>query len=91
MSPEKRFPNWVRYSSVGIEFAAAIVGFTLVGYWIDRQFGSAPWGLVAGLVLGFVGGFYNLVKQAIRATKEARIDDELARAREPGDRNRTEG
>jgi len=80
MSAEKRFPTWVRYSGVGVEFSAAVAGFAVVGYWIDSRFDSGPWGLVGGLILGFIGGLYNLVRQALQATKEARIEDEAARA-----------
>jgi F0F1-type ATP synthase assembly protein I len=81
MSADTRFPSWVRHSAVGIELAAAIGGFALVGYWIDRRYATDPWGLVAGLVLGLIGGLYNLVKQSLQAVREARVEDEAARAR----------
>jgi ATP synthase protein I len=79
MSAEKRFPTWVRYSGVGVEFSAAVAGFALVGYWIDNRFETGPWGLVGGLVLGLVGGLYNLVRQSLQAAREARIEDEATR------------
>jgi len=75
MSADKRFPNWVRHSGVGLELAGAVAGFALVGYWIDRHYGTSPWGLVVGVVLGIVGGLYNFVKEALRATREAQQDD----------------
>lgn len=37
-----------------------------VGYGVDRWAGTEPWGLVAGLFLGMVVGFYELVKLAYR-------------------------
>jgi hypothetical protein len=42
-----------------------------------------------GVVLGLVGGLYNLVKQSLQAVREARIEDQDAAARaehpkEPG-------
>jgi F0F1-type ATP synthase assembly protein I len=87
MSADSRFPGWVRHSGAGLELAGAIAGFALVGYWIDRRFETGPWGLVVGVILGFVGGFYNLVKQSLRAVREARVEDEAAKAQplnEPG-------
>jgi len=64
---------------VGLELAAAVAGFTLAGYWIDRHYGSQPWGTIIGVVLGLIGGLYNLVKQSLQAAREARIGDQQAR------------
>lgn len=44
----------------------AIVVLGGLGYAADRWFGSAPWGAFAGLMLGLVVGFYELVK-AVRS------------------------
>jgi F0F1-type ATP synthase assembly protein I len=73
---DDRFPPWLAYAGVGLELAGAVAGFTLIGYWADRHYGSAPWGLIAGLILGIVGGLYNLVKQSLQASREAKRDDE---------------
>jgi ATP synthase protein I len=51
--------------------AAAGASYTLVGaiillggigYAVDRWQGTAPWGLIIGLALGMIVGFYELVK-----------------------------
>lgn len=73
---DSRLPSWVRHSGVGLELAGAVAGFALIGYWIDRRYGTEPWGVVGGVVLGLVGGLYNLVKQSLQAAREARIEDE---------------
>ena len=53
--------------------AAAGASYTLVGgiillggigYAVDRWWGTAPWGLVIGLALGIVVGFYELIRTA---------------------------
>jgi ATP synthase protein I len=75
MSADKRFPDWVRHSGVGLELAGAVAGFSLIGYWIDRHYGTSPWGLVVGLALGVVGGLYNFVREALQATREAQQED----------------
>lgn len=66
--------HWIRYSGIGIEYAAALAGFALVGYWIDRHYDSSPWGVVIGAALGLVGATYNLVRMSLSAFKQ--IDDE---------------
>ena len=90
MSADSRLPGWVRHSGVGLELAGVTAGFALLGYWIDRRYGTAPWGVLVGVVLGLVGGLYSLVKQSLQAVREARIEDQAdaaARAepsKEPG-------
>jgi F0F1-type ATP synthase assembly protein I len=76
MSAERRLPGWVRHSGVGLELAGVLAGFTLIGYWIDSRYATEPWGVIAGVVLGMVGGLYNLVKQSLQAAREARVDDQ---------------
>ena len=80
MADKGRFPGWVRYSGVGLELAGAVAGFALIGYWIDGRYGSKPWGILIGLVLGLTGGLYNLIRQSLQAEREARIEDAAGRA-----------
>ena len=74
-----RFPGWVRYSGVGLELAGATAGLALVGYWIDGKYGTAPWGILGGVLVGIVGGLYNMVKQSLKAVREAKTDDDDAK------------
>jgi F0F1-type ATP synthase assembly protein I len=78
MSADRRFPGWVRYSGVGLELAGATAGLAFVGYWIDRRFGTEPWGILGGVVIGLVGGLYNLVRESLQAAREAKTEDQLA-------------
>ena len=87
MSPDRRFPGWIRYSGVGLELAVATAGLALVGSWVDRRFGTSPWGTIGGVVIGLAGGLFNLVKESLRAAREARSEDELARDA-PGSKER---
>lgn len=63
--------SWVRLSSIGVELVGAVVGFTLLGYWVDRRWGTEPWGLLAGIGLGLIGGMYNLIRQSLLASRDA--------------------
>ena len=82
MSPDRRSAGWIRYSGIGIEVAGAIAGFALIGYWLDGRFGTSPWCLLGGIVLGMVGGLYNLVRESLDAVREAGDEDAEAGKKE---------
>ncbi len=67
-------PGWLRHSGMGTEFAAAVAGFAFVGYWIDRHYGSQPWGVLVGAALGLTGGTYNLVRSSMKAFAQIEQD-----------------
>jgi ATP synthase protein I len=75
----RRYPGWVRHSGVGLELAGATAGLALIGYWVDGRFGTRPWGTIVGVVIGLVGGLYNLVRESLEAVREAKAEDERAR------------
>lgn len=76
--PERGRPGWIRFSGVGMEFAGAVAGFALVGYWVDRHYACSPWGVLIGTMLGLIGGMYNLIRESLGATREAKREDEAA-------------
>jgi F0F1-type ATP synthase assembly protein I len=60
---------------------AAAAGYTLIGailllgglgYAVDRWRGTAPWFLLAGLLLGIVVGFYELARTVWRSGRPPR-------------------
>lgn len=57
---------------MGVELAAAIVVPTLVGLWVDHEFGTGRKGVIVGATLGVVGGFYNFLRQALLLAKRDR-------------------
>lgn len=65
----------LRYAGMGLELAAAIIGLTLVGYWIDRTFDTGRVGLTIGAVLGIVGGMYNFIRQALEMVRQSDAAD----------------
>ena len=78
MSADRRFPGWVRHSGIGLELAGVTAGLALIGYWIDGRFGTTPWGIVVGVVIGLTGGLYNMVRESLDAVREARAEDKIA-------------
>ena len=69
--PESDKNQGLRYAGLGIEFAAAVAGLTLVGYWVDRHFGSSPWGVLTGAAIGLIGGTYNMIREALSAGRRS--------------------
>lgn len=63
----KNRPTWIRHSGVGIEFAGAVGGFALLGYWIDRHWDTKPWALLICVALGLTGATYNLIRETMKA------------------------
>ena len=47
-------------SHIGIVFAAFLGGAIYLGLEADKRFGTTPFGVLAGMLLGFFGGFYHL-------------------------------
>ena len=61
-----------------MELVGGIVGLALLGFWIDRHFETSPWGTLICVVLGLVGGLYNLVRSSFQAFSVKDEQDESA-------------
>lgn len=48
--------------SMGIAFFSAVVFMLLIGWGADLLFGTSPWGLVGGIVIGSIIGFFQLFR-----------------------------
>ena len=53
-SQAKAYRTYLRTSAVGLEFGLSIVVGALLGYFIDKYFKSAPYGLIIGVVIGSI-------------------------------------
>jgi F0F1-type ATP synthase assembly protein I len=58
------------YLTLGIQLAAAVVFFFLVGWWLDTKFGTNPVLKIVGLTLGFVGGMIKFLRSAFEMGKK---------------------
>jgi len=43
-------------------FIGTILAFAALGWLMDWKFGTGPWGVLAGLVLGFAGATIKIVR-----------------------------
>lgn len=63
-SPDARLARAAgRYAGVGLQFAASIIAFLYAGQWLDRRFGTAPWGVIGGVFLGASAAFYSIYRR----------------------------
>ena len=50
------------YGVVGIQLALTVVAGWFIGDYFDIKWQTSPWLALIGLVFGFVGGLYNLIR-----------------------------
>lgn len=64
--PKRKEPSGLggllRYGMAASELGFAVLGGLALGYWLDRLCGTSPWLTVAGLLLGFIGGLWTLIR-----------------------------
>jgi len=58
------------FLTMGIQLALTVVVCFFLGRWLDGFFNTAPWLMIAGLLLGIAGGFISFFRSAIQAGKE---------------------
>lgn len=78
--------RWVEelgpYLTMGIQLALGVVVFFFLGRWLDGALGTSPWLMIAGLVLGSVGGLVKFLRDA--AALGRRANDEAKERRRQG-------
>ena len=52
----------MRYTQLGLLLIAPMLVLGAIGYWLDRKLRTAPWLLLAGLLVGMAAGFMNFVR-----------------------------
>ncbi len=50
------------YLGVAFELPGTIIGGLVLGYLLDRYFGSSPWLLITLTALAFIGAFVRLIR-----------------------------
>lgn len=50
------------YGAIGFQLASTVIGGLMLGDWLDKKWDTTPWLTVAGIAIGSIGGFYNLIR-----------------------------
>jgi F0F1-type ATP synthase assembly protein I len=58
-------------AGMGFELAGAVAGFSFLGLWLDRHYGTEPRALLICAAIGVVGGLYNFIRAARIAAEAA--------------------
>lgn len=51
--------------SLAIEMVAAVAVSLFIGWWVDRWFGTAPWGLLGFILLGVAAALWSAIRTAL--------------------------
>jgi F0F1-type ATP synthase assembly protein I len=69
LDPE-RFRKWSHVAVIGPVLAIAIFGGYFLGHWADGKLGTGPWCMIAGILLGTLGGFLEMLRQIREASDD---------------------
>ena len=65
-NPEITRRSGMAYAA-GLTIFFSVATFLGLGWLLDRQFGTGPWGIVGGILLGSAVGFYEFIRIMSRA------------------------
>jgi F0F1-type ATP synthase assembly protein I len=66
----KSYSEFADYLGLGLQLAGAVVLFFFIGKWCDEKFGTIPWLMITGLLVGSVGGFISFFRKISSLTAE---------------------
>ena len=61
-------------TAIAFEFTGSVVAGVVVGYFADRHFGTEPWLLIVGTLLGTGAGFYRMLQILQHVQRRLRRD-----------------
>jgi ATP synthase protein I len=73
--------GFARATKIASEFVAGVIVGGGIGWAFDRAIGTAPWGMILFVLLGFAAGVLNVLRA------EGKVADAGARLREEAGRN----
>ncbi len=50
------------YLGLGLQLAAAVLIFFFIGWWVDGEYGTSPFGVIIGSALGITGGMIKFIR-----------------------------
>jgi ATP synthase protein I len=75
----KMYKVYMKTSAVGLEVCISVVLGLGGGYLVDSKWGTGPWGIIAGVVLGSLAAVRALFRFSKQYLKEEHQDDSDSR------------
>ena len=72
---KKGVGSYLQASMVGIHFVSSMVVGLVIGYFLDKYFGTEPWLLIIFFFLGVVAGFIDMFRYAFRPDEPVPSED----------------
>lgn len=74
MVKKHQYWNYAKYANMALSFGITMITGIFLGFygggWLDRRFGTAPWLMLAGILLGVGVGFRGIWSE-LRALEES--------------------
>jgi ATP synthase protein I len=69
--------------AIAMDFVFTIVAGLLLGWGFDKWRGTAPWGLLGGLVIGFTAAFMIILKQSAKEERAEKARNSVGKPPPP--------
>jgi ATP synthase protein I len=80
----RRMYEGLSASAAGLELGISVAIGALFGAWLDGKLGTAPWLLIAFLIVGVIAGFRGVLRAVARAERADRAERIQSRRSGPG-------
>lgn len=70
-----RSKSALAYVGLGVELIIPVLVGVFGGAWLDRRFGTTPWLVVAGSLLGIAAGFLNFFRSVLPGSRNGNGED----------------
>ncbi len=61
------------YLNIGTFWAASVLIFTWLGWYLDRKWNTHPWFTIIGAFIGIGAGFYNFFKVVLKENEKNKV------------------
>ena len=68
--------------SAGIQMAVTVVAMFFIGRWLDGKFGTGPWLMITGGLIGSAGGIISFIRTALAVSRSESNKEPSSKSKE---------